>query len=83
MKCSAYWSYNGRVCKACGSNHRLAVHHLSYKNFGNEPMSDLMGLCHSCHIQVHKNHRKFRGDLRLVSLAYVRAKRASRMPYNR
>ena len=43
------------TCTKCGkTNLTLNVHHLSYKNLPNEPLSDLTSLCTSCHTQVHK-----------------------------
>lgn len=46
-------SHHGSKCKACGSNERLEVHHLTYERFGNELMKDLMILCRSCHELTH------------------------------
>lgn len=41
-------SVGGR-CERCRSAADLHVHHLSYKNFGNEPPEDLQVLCAFCH----------------------------------
>ena len=38
----------------------LDVHHKTYKNLGNEPMSDLVVLCRNCHEKLHG--RKFTQD---------------------
>ena len=42
-------------CELCGVVvlKGFHIHHLSYKNFGNEKMSDLQFLCKDCHINVH------------------------------
>jgi hypothetical protein len=32
------------------------VHHLTYARLGDEPLSDLLGLCKSCHRAIH--HRR-------------------------
>ena len=41
-------------CRICGSNNvQLHVHHLSYKNLGNEPLEDLVTLCYECHYYIH------------------------------
>lgn len=41
-------------CVICKSTYDLNVHHLSYKNLGNEPISDLVTLCSSCHTDRHE-----------------------------
>ncbi len=38
-----------RRCQECSSEKRLEVHHLTYKNLGNEQPDDLLVLCHRCH----------------------------------
>lgn len=42
-----------RHCQRCSSKGFLVVHHLSYRNLGNEPLEDLVLLCTSCHDLVH------------------------------
>jgi hypothetical protein len=34
------------------------VHHLSYKNVGNEPMEDLTAVCHHCHELITEESRR-------------------------
>ncbi len=41
-------------CKFCGSKNDLHVHHLTYKNKGNEKMYDLITLCKKCHLKLHE-----------------------------
>ena len=48
-------------CQMCGRTNRLHVHHIVYKNLGNEPLSDLVTLCSSCHKKVHNYHGKNAG----------------------
>ena len=43
-----------KVCKMCGSNNFLQVHHITYTNLGNEKEEDLVLLCENCHKKVHK-----------------------------
>lgn len=46
------------ICQGCGRKGRaLQVHHLSYKNFGNEKPEDLTVLCEKCHQKIH--NKKF------------------------
>ena len=45
-------SYTCQKCTASGIP--LDVHHLHYKNIGNEPLTDLVSLCRTCHDEVHK-----------------------------
>lgn len=40
-------------CKLCFSKAKLHVHHITYDNFGNEPMSELITVCKSCHEKIH------------------------------
>lgn len=40
-------------CERCGKWPVVNVHHLSYANLGNEPLSDLLGVCVKCHMEFH------------------------------
>jgi 5-methylcytosine-specific restriction endonuclease McrA len=45
------------TCQKCNTNQvPLEVHHLHYRNFTEEPLSDLVSLCRSCHQSIHDNH---------------------------
>ena len=37
----------------CNKTTNLTIHHLTYKNFGNENLNDLITLCKDCHKQIH------------------------------
>lgn len=45
-----------KMCQGCGLKVNLQVHHITYKNHGNEleNLSDLITLCKSCHKNEHK-----------------------------
>ncbi|MBU3106715.1 HNH endonuclease [Clostridium gasigenes] len=43
----------GFSCQECGNRRSLQVHHLSYKNLGQEPDYDLKVLCRNCHRETH------------------------------
>ncbi len=45
------YKYNG-ICDYC-HNEGNDVHHLTYDNFRNEPLDDLVLLCRKCHEQEH------------------------------
>lgn len=45
-------------CEECGSEDRLHVHHLTYRNFGNELPEDLQVLCESCHVKKHQKPKR-------------------------
>lgn len=49
-------------CSICGCPESLEVHHLKYPDtLGTEPLSDLMTLCHDCHVKLEaykKGHKK-------------------------
>ena len=49
------------ICRMCGSNHNIQVHHITYKNLGNEDLQDLATLCGSCHEHTHKMAKKGAG----------------------
>ena len=42
---------DGHRCVVCGFNYKryLVCHHITYKNFGNEPLEDLRTVCADCH----------------------------------
>lgn len=40
-------------CKLCFSKTQLHVHHITYDNFGNEPMNELITVCKPCHEKIH------------------------------
>lgn len=42
------------VCASCGSKDNLQLHHVSYKNLGNEFSADFLVLCDKCHKNIHK-----------------------------
>ena len=48
------FSIRGNKCESCGSSENIQVHHTTYKNIGNENVSELMVLCKDCHVLVHK-----------------------------
>lgn len=46
----------GALCERCGasgSDRRIDLHHLSYKNLGHEKQEDVKLLCHICHQLMH------------------------------
>lgn len=40
-------------CQLCSSKINLNVHHNTYKNRGNEKLTDLVVLCRECHAKFH------------------------------
>lgn len=53
-----FYKANERKCNKCYSDKELHIHHLTYKNIGNEDMSDLVCLCKECHFKLHKEMDK-------------------------
>jgi hypothetical protein len=45
----------GEKCELCNSEDRLEVHHRTYDRRGEERLSDLTVLCHSCHERFSKS----------------------------
>ena len=41
-------------CRMCKSSVGIEVHHITYKNLGNEHIGDLVTLCRDCHEYTHK-----------------------------
>lgn len=56
------------VCVRCGSSKFRHVHHLTYKNFGNEQPEDLVTLCRGCHEAAHDCRDKTHCPLELAHL---------------
>ena len=81
LKREMYFAARGRYCKACKSTTNIKIHHMSYDNFGSEPMSDLVSLCNPCHVEVHRLHRQAgrKSSLRLVTMIYIREKTLQRL----
>lgn len=44
---------NHPFCTRCSSKEKLQVHHMNYRNLGNEKDLDLVVLCKKCHKKVH------------------------------
>lgn len=42
------------VCEKCNEKHVSVVHHLTYARLGREYLSDLLGVCHDCHHELHR-----------------------------
>ncbi len=61
---SPYWKKKRReiikrqngICFDCNDKIK-EIHHKSYRNVGNEPWEDLMGLCRDCHEKRYKKHK--------------------------
>lgn len=41
------------VCENCEESSATEVHHITYANFGNEKLWELLGVCHPCHEDIH------------------------------
>jgi 5-methylcytosine-specific restriction endonuclease McrA len=40
-------------CELCGIGPATNIHHITYRNLGNEPLDDLQGVCLRCHKESH------------------------------
>ena len=47
-------SYSCEMCGTTGTT--LHIHHISYANLYNEPLSDLACVCEDCHDRIHSFH---------------------------
>lgn len=43
------------MCEGCRKAKAAEVHHLSYRNWGNELLFELVALCRDCHARVHRH----------------------------
>lgn len=48
----------GNKCEGCRLKNVEDVHHVTYKNFGDEFLFELLGLCKQCHLKIHKDDKK-------------------------
>jgi hypothetical protein len=46
------------VCQACGDARATEVHHLTYERLYEEPLFDLVSVCHDCHTKLHPEGRR-------------------------
>lgn len=42
------------TCQKCLKSPSEHIHHLTYKNLGNEKPEDLLAVCEACHVEIHK-----------------------------
>lgn len=42
------------ICQSCKQEKATEVHHLTYKNLGNESLDELISYCRVCHEKVHE-----------------------------
>lgn len=47
----------GGICERCHKNSVREIHHLTYENFGREPLCDLLGLCPPCHVVMDQERQ--------------------------
>jgi 5-methylcytosine-specific restriction endonuclease McrA len=50
---SDYLWHVGKWCEVCHLGKATEVHHVTYKNLGNEGFADLMAVCKRCHQRIH------------------------------
>lgn len=62
----------GNRCYYCDRRKNLHIHHLNYKNLGDENIKDLRVVCEVCHEQIH--HRKEKGQKPLRRKKILRKK---------
>jgi 5-methylcytosine-specific restriction endonuclease McrA len=44
---------DNHICQECKKNSAEQVHHLTYKNFKNENLDELISVCVNCHHKIH------------------------------
>jgi len=63
---------HGSNCRICGSPYRIEIHHKRYTKrgesiLGNESTSDLLSICHDCHMLWHRK-QGFRRKINFVAM---------------
>ena len=53
---NTYYQKHGRRCAACLSSKHVQLHHMSYKNLGNEADEALVALCDDHHKEYHQRY---------------------------
>lgn len=63
-----------RGCQACRSDYvdRLVIHHVTYKRYGHEKLSDLRLLCRDCHDEFHRHIKGNDPDLRQLTDLFIK-----------
>jgi 5-methylcytosine-specific restriction endonuclease McrA len=66
-KCEQRLKIADYKCEMCGrlqrncKDGRLQIHHITYRNLGDEDVAnDIIALCGSCHIKIHKYYDRKR-----------------------
>ncbi len=52
-----YYATHPKKCRACGSTHKVELHHMMYGQFGYETDDVLVCLCDYCHDEFHSKQR--------------------------
>lgn len=51
-------------CQGCGYNGKyLEIHHKTYDRLGNEQLTDLVPVCHDCHMEIHRGFDMWKNNL--------------------
>jgi hypothetical protein len=64
-----------QTCLVCG-DHRVDLHHLTYKRVGAERLTDLAPLCRVHHYGAHEHHRATGLSLYSATQQYIKLERA-------
>jgi 5-methylcytosine-specific restriction endonuclease McrA len=61
-------------CQACRSDERarLIIHHVTYRRYGREKITDLRLLCRNCHDEFHKHIKGSDPDLRMLTDLFIK-----------
>ena len=54
------------ACRACGAAGATEAHHLTYAHVFDEPLFDLVGVCHGCHDRITAMDRERRASPEMV-----------------
>lgn len=61
------FNYDGNKCTKCGCKNNLQLHHLNYKNYFNEQLTDVITLCKLCHETGHNQKNLIFERKKLIS----------------
>ena len=48
----------GSVCEGCRTTYATIIHHMTYRNVGDEFLFELVGLCQVCHDRYHTEQKE-------------------------
>jgi hypothetical protein len=71
-----------KQCQYCASKLQLNIHHKHYKTVGHERNEDVIVLCQTCHLKLHKKKRWVKAKRSRELMDFTRAAKLERPIFN-